>query len=176
MNRGLTLIVSCFSFVQTSFREFGEVGLGKPYTVYKVFTKTARGPWLRGDSVLGPGVINCTPLSALSLWVATTDAFELWCWRRPLKVPWTARRSSQSILKEINPEYSLQRLMLKLRFQHFGHLMWTDGVYLWQIHFDIWQNQYNIVKLNKIKFKKKKSPRWERLRAEGEDGVRGWDG
>ena len=51
------------------------------------------------------------------------DAFELWCWRRLLRVPWTARRSNQSILKEINPEYSLQRLMLKLKFQYFGHLM-----------------------------------------------------
>ena len=52
------------------------------------------------------------------------DAFELWCWRRLLRVPWTARRSNQSILKEINPEYSLERLMLKLKFQYFGHLMW----------------------------------------------------
>ena len=50
------------------------------------------------------------------------DAFELWCWRRLLRVPWTARRSNQSILKEINPEYSLEELMLKL--QYFGHLMW----------------------------------------------------
>ena len=51
------------------------------------------------------------------------DAFELWCWRRLLRVPWTARRSNQSILKEINPEYSLERLMLKLKHQYFGHLM-----------------------------------------------------
>ena len=51
------------------------------------------------------------------------DAFELWCWRRLLRVPWTARRSNQSILKEISPEYSLERLMLKLKFQYFGHLM-----------------------------------------------------
>ena len=50
------------------------------------------------------------------------DAFELWCWRRLLRIPWTARRSDQSILKEINPEYSLEGLMLKL--QYFGHLMW----------------------------------------------------
>ena len=50
-----------------------------------------------------------------------TDAFELWCWRRLLRIPWTARRSNQSILKEINPEYPLERLMLKL--QYFGHLM-----------------------------------------------------
>ena len=51
------------------------------------------------------------------------DAFELWCWRRLLKVSWTARRSNQSILREINPEYSLEGLMLKLKLQYFGHLM-----------------------------------------------------
>ena len=51
------------------------------------------------------------------------DTFKLWCWRRPLRVPWTARRSNQSILKEINPEYSLEGLMLKLKLQYFGHLM-----------------------------------------------------
>ena len=55
------------------------------------------------------------------------DAFELWCWRRLLRVPWTARRSNQSILKEISPEYSLEGLILKLKLQSFGHLMWrTD--------------------------------------------------
>ena len=53
-----------------------------------------------------------------------TDAFELWCWRRLLRVPWTARRSNQSILKEISPEYSLEGLMLKLKLQYFGYLMW----------------------------------------------------
>ena len=52
-----------------------------------------------------------------------TDAFELWCWRRLLRVPWTARRSNQSILKEISPEYSLDGLMQKLKFQYFGYLM-----------------------------------------------------
>ena len=51
------------------------------------------------------------------------DAFELWCWRRLLRVPWTARRSNQSVLKEISPEYSLEGLMLKLKRQYFGHLM-----------------------------------------------------
>ena len=51
------------------------------------------------------------------------DAFELWCWRRLLRVPWTARRSNQSILKEISPEYSLEGMMLKLKLQYFGHLM-----------------------------------------------------
>ena len=53
------------------------------------------------------------------------DAFELCCWRRLLKVPWTARRSNQSILKEISPEYSMEELMLKLKLQYFGHLMWS---------------------------------------------------
>ena len=52
------------------------------------------------------------------------DAFELWCWRRLLRIPWTARRSSQSILKEISPGCSLEGLMLKLKLQYFGHLMW----------------------------------------------------
>ena len=56
------------------------------------------------------------------------DAFELWCWRRLLRVPWTARSSNQSILKEISPEYSLEGLMLKLKFQYFGHLMRTDSL------------------------------------------------
>ena len=56
------------------------------------------------------------------------DAFELWCWRRLLRIPWTARRSNQSILKEISPGYSLEGLMLKLKLQYFGHLMWrTDS-------------------------------------------------
>ena len=80
------------------------------------------------------------------------DAFELWCWRRLLRVPWTARRSNQSILKEINPEYSLEGLMLKLKLQYFGHLMPRDDSL-------------------------EKRP-WfgERLKVEGEGGNRGWDG
>ena len=57
------------------------------------------------------------------------DAFDLWCWRRLLRVPWTARRSNYSILKQISHEYSLEGLMLKLNFQYFGHLMWrTDSL------------------------------------------------
>ena len=55
------------------------------------------------------------------------DAFELWCWRRLLRVPWTARRANQSILKEISPEYSLEGLMLKLKLQYFGHQMWRTN-------------------------------------------------
>ena len=58
-----------------------------------------------------------------------TDAFKLWCWGRLLRVPWTVRRSNQLILKEISPEYSLEGLMLKLKLQYFGHLMWrTDSL------------------------------------------------
>ena len=56
-----------------------------------------------------------------------TDAFELWCWRRLLRVPWTTRRSNQSILKEINPEYLLEVLMLKLMLQYFGYLIWRTN-------------------------------------------------
>ena len=57
------------------------------------------------------------------VWVIRIDASELWCWRRLLRVPWTARRSNQLILKEISPEYSLEGLMLKLKLQYFGYLM-----------------------------------------------------
>ena len=58
-----------------------------------------------------------------------TDAFELWCWRRLLRVPWTARRSNESIIKEISPEYSLEGLMVKVKLQYIGHLMWrTDSL------------------------------------------------
>ena len=79
------------------------------------------------------------------------DAFELWCWRRLLRVPWTARRSNQSILKEISPEYSLEGLMLKLKLQYFGHLMQRTG-YL------------------------KRPWCWKRLKVGGESNDRGWDG
>ena len=57
-----------------------------------------------------------------------TDAFQLWCWRTLLRVPWTAKRLNQSILKEINPEYSLEGLMLKLKHQYSGHLMWSESL------------------------------------------------
>ena len=79
------------------------------------------------------------------------DAFELWCWRRLLRVPWTARRSNQSILKEISPEYSLEGLMLKLKLQYFGHLMWRTDSF-------------------------EKTLMLGRLKAVGEGDDRGWDG
>ena len=78
------------------------------------------------------------------------DAFELWCWRRLLRVPWTARRSNQYILKEISPEYSLEGLMLKLKLQYFGHLMWrTDSL-------------EKTLKLGKIEGRRKRG--WQRMR------------
>ena len=79
------------------------------------------------------------------------DAFELWCWRRLLRIPWTAMRSNKSILKEINPEYSMEGMMLRLKLQYFGHLMWgTDSLErLWC---------------------------WERLKAGGKGDDRGRDG
>ena len=66
---------------------------------------------------------GCESLTIKKAEVWRIDAFGLWCWKRPLRVPWTARRSNQSILKEISPEYSLEGLMLKLKLQYFGHLM-----------------------------------------------------
>ena len=80
-----------------------------------------------------------------------TDAFELWYWRRLLRVPWTARRSNQSVLKEISPEYSLPGLMRKLKFPYFGHLI--EELALW-----------------------KRPWCWERLKVGGEGDNRGWDG
>ena len=79
------------------------------------------------------------------------DAFELWCWGRLLRVLWTARRSNQSILKEISPGYSLEALILKLKLLYFGQLMWRT---------DSWKRPWC----------------WERLRAGGDGDDRGWDG
>ena len=68
-------------------------------------------------------IYECESWTIKKAEIRRIDAFELWCWRRRLRVPWTARRSNQSILKEISPEYSLEGLMLKLKLQYFGHLM-----------------------------------------------------
>ena len=79
-----------------------------------------------GFSIVIYGCESCTIKKAER---QRTDAFELWCWRRLLRVSWTARRSKRSILKEISPEYSLERLILTLKLQYFGHLMWrTDSL------------------------------------------------
>ena len=74
--------------------------------------------------VFPAGMHRCESWTIKKLKNQRIDAFELWCWKRLLRVLWTARRSNQSILKEINPEYSLEGLMLKLKRQYFGHLMW----------------------------------------------------
>ena len=68
-------------------------------------------------------IYGCESWTVMKAECQRIDAFELWCWRRLLRVPWTARRSNQSILKEISPEYSLEGLMLKLKLQYFGYLM-----------------------------------------------------
>ena len=74
-------------------------------------------------------IYGCESLTIKKAECQRIEAFELWCWRRLLRVPWTTRRSNQSILKEINPEYSFEGVMLKLKFQCFGHLMWrTDSL------------------------------------------------
>ena len=83
------------------------------------------------------------------------DAFELWCWRRLLTVLWTARRSNQSILKEISPEYSLEGLMLKLKLQYFGHLMWRAG------------SLEKTLMLGKMEVRRRRE--WQRMR--GLDGI-----
>ena len=75
-------------------------------------------------AIVSPVVMyGCESWSIKNAKCQRIDAFELWCWRRLLRVPWKARRSNQSILKEVNPEYSLEGLMLKLNIQYFGHLM-----------------------------------------------------
>jgi len=91
--------------------------------------------------------VSCTIMKAECCRIG---AFELWCWRRLLRVPWTARRSNQSILKEISPEYSFEGLMLKLKLQYFGHLIRKT---------DSFENTLM----------------WERLKT-GERDDRGWDG
>ena len=90
-------------------------------------------------------------LDSKESWAPKINAFELWCWRRLLRVPWTTRKSNQLIIKEINPEYSLEGLMLKLKLQNFGHLMGRT---------DHWERLWC----------------WERLKAGGKGDDREWDG
>ena len=85
--------------------------------------------WIVKAKVFPVVVYGCESWTIKKAECWRTGAFELWCWRRLLRIPWTARRSKQSILKEINLEYSLKGLMLKLELQYFGHLMWrTDSL------------------------------------------------
>ena len=92
------------------------------------------------------------------------DAFELWCWRRLFRVPWTARRSNQSILKKISPGCSLEGLMLKLKLQYFGHLMWRA---------DSFEKTLMLGKIEGRRRRGQQRMRW--LRAGGEGHDRGWD-
>ena len=82
-----------------------------------------KGPYIVTVMVFSVVMYECESWTPKKAEYQRIDAFELWCWRRLLRDPWTARTSNQSILKEINPEYSLERLMLKLKLQSFGHLM-----------------------------------------------------
>ena len=75
------------------------------------------------DIVVRVAMYRCVSWTIKKAELRRIDAFELWCWRRLLRGPWTARRSNQSILKEINPEYSLEGLMLNMKLQYFGHIM-----------------------------------------------------
>ena len=95
-----------------------------------------------------------SPGKSIKEWVSyraqRIDAFEVWCWRRLLRYPWTSRRSNQSILKEISPEYSFEGLMLKLKLQYFGHLIWkTDSL-------------ENTLMLRKIEGRRRRG--WQRMR------------
>ena len=86
------------------------------------FTMNHKGPYSQSKAF--PVVrYRCESWTIKKAECQRTDAFELWFWRRVFRVPWTARRSSQSILKEVGPDYSLEGLMLKLKLQYFGHLM-----------------------------------------------------
>ena len=104
------------------------------FLMFKLVLEKAEEPEIKLPTSAGwwkkQGSSRKTSISALLIWTVKKaerlriDAFEMWCWRRLLRVPWTARRSNQSILKEISPGISLEGIMLKLKLQYFGHLMW----------------------------------------------------
>ena len=103
-------------------------------------------------AIVFPGVMyGCESWTIQKAECQSIDAFELWCWRKLLRVPWTARKSNQSILKKISPEYSLEEKMLKLKLQYFGHL--SEELTHW-----------------------KRPWCWERLKVGGEGDNIGWDG
>ena len=114
----------------------GSIGCcGRPSEVYptqpegqgvfsKLTSKLRLGGWVEVSLVFPVVMYRCESWTIKKAEHQIIDAFELWCWRRLLRVPWISRRSNQSILKEISPEYSLEGLMSKLKLQYFGHLMW----------------------------------------------------
>ena len=113
------------------------------------FTSKSLSTQSYGFPVVMPGCESWTIKKAELQWIY---AFELWCWRRLFKVPWTSRRCNQSILKEISAEYSLEVLMLKLKLQFFGHLMWrTDSL-------------EKTLMLGKTEDRRRRRRRWWRMR------------
>ena len=101
-------------------------------------------------TVFPVGMYGCEGWTIKKAQCWRTDAFELWCWRRLLRVPWAARRSNQSILKEISLQHSLKKLMLKLKLQYFGHLMWRADSF------------ENTLMLGKIEGRRRRG--WQRMR------------
>ena len=103
------------------------------HTHTHIYTHTNLDSVLKSGDITLPTQVHIVKATWSSQWCESwtvkkaeckiIDGFELWCWRRPLKVPWIARRSNKSILRETNPEYSLEGLMVKLKLQYFGHLM-----------------------------------------------------
>ena len=121
------------------------------YSLYPLLSFFSKFYWDSHDSSHVVVIYGCQSWTIKKAERRRIDAFELWCWRRLLRVPWTARRSNQSILREIGPGCSLEGLMLKLKLWYFGHLMQRADSF-------------------------KKTWWWERLRAGGEGDDRGWDG
>ena len=139
-------LLSCKWILQYHFSRF---------SIYACIRYLSFSFWLTSLCIIGTRFINLIRTDSKAfLFIAERrriDAFELWCWRRLLRVPWTARRSNLPILKEISPGISLEGMMLKLKLQYFGHLMWrVDSL--------------------------KKLWCWEGLGAGGKGGNRGWDG
>ena len=130
----------------------GACSLKKSYDQPRQHIKNQRHYFAnKGPSSQSYGFSRCESWTTKKAECQRIDAFELWCWRRLLTVPWTTRRSNQSILKEISPEYSLEGLMVKLKLQYFGHLMGRTDSF-------------------------EKTWCWERLKGGGEGDNRGWDG
>ena len=126
-----------------------------PYTWYFIILSLLRKVHIIKATVFPVVIYRCESWTIKKAECQRIDTFELWYWRRLLRVPWTTRRSSQSIWKEINPDYSLDGLMLKLKLQYFGHLMQRAL----EKHWTHWKRPWC----------------WERLKAGGEGDERWWD-
>ena len=113
---------SVHGIFQARVLEWGAIAFSRQALKCRGITLTTKGCLVKA-MVFPVVMLGCESWTIKKAECQRTDAFELWCWRRLLRVPWTARRSNQSILKEISPEYSLEGLMLKLKLQYFLHLM-----------------------------------------------------